>query len=81
LVQGMEEWQRRPSAHSGEPDKRKVVRSSLSPRIQAGVRNKQAVRLVEESRLSGCLIRIAKVAKPNANKAKALLWTQLNSLP
>ena len=46
-----------------------------------GVRKKQPIRLVEESRLSSCLIGIAKVAKPNTNQAKALLWTQLNTLP
>jgi hypothetical protein len=44
-----------------------VLWSSLSPRIRAGVQNKQPIRLVEESRLSGRLIGIAKVAKPNAN--------------
>jgi len=46
-----------------------------------GVRNKLPIRLGEESRLSSCLIGIAKVAKPNAHQAKALLWTQLNTLP
>ena len=51
----------------GERDERNVLRSSLGPWIRAGVRNKQPIRLVEESRLSRCLIAIAKVAKPNAN--------------
>lgn len=32
--------------------------------------------LLEKSRLSPCIIGVSKVAQPNANQAKALLWTQ-----